>query len=161
MYRVNDYIFLIRMLQLLTSLGLLTGGAGALVLALEQSVQASGAEVHPTPLPWNHKGYFESFDHARCVSKKLLKSSTSRRIRFTKWCFVSFANSASVAATKYTKMFALHAIRCATWNTFIWLMSRTLKSKPRLKLRKRRYSSIWHEVNWFFMPWNAFLSMKI
>lgn len=54
-------------LQLLTSLGLLTGGAGALVLALEQSVQASGAEVHPTPLPWNHKGYFESFDHARFV----------------------------------------------------------------------------------------------
>lgn len=53
--------------QLLTSLGLLTGGAGALILALEQSVQASGAEVHPTPLPWWHKDFTHTYDHARFV----------------------------------------------------------------------------------------------
>jgi len=50
--------------QLLTSLGVIAGGAGALIFALDQSVKASGTEVHPAKLPWSHNGLLSSFDHA-------------------------------------------------------------------------------------------------
>lgn len=49
----------------MASLGLLAGGAGALLFALDQSVKASGTEVHPQAMPWNHKGIISSLDHAR------------------------------------------------------------------------------------------------
>lgn len=49
--------------KLLTTLGALTGGAGALIFALEQSVKASESEVHPPAMPWNHKGIIQSLDH--------------------------------------------------------------------------------------------------
>ncbi|XP_037929569.1 cytochrome c1, heme protein, mitochondrial-like [Teleopsis dalmanni] len=49
--------------KLLASLGILTGGVGALVFALEQSVEASGTEVHPPAMPWSHNGAFSSLDH--------------------------------------------------------------------------------------------------
>lgn len=49
------------------TLGVLTGGAGALVLALDQSVKASDLELHPPKNPWSHKGWFSSLDHARQV----------------------------------------------------------------------------------------------
>lgn len=51
--------------QLLTSIGAVAGGAGALLFALDQSVQASGTEVHPTKMPWSHDGLIDSLDHAR------------------------------------------------------------------------------------------------
>lgn len=50
--------------RLVASLGLLAGGAGALLFALDQSVKASGTEVHPQAMPWNHKGIISSLDHA-------------------------------------------------------------------------------------------------
>lgn len=49
--------------KLLTTLGAVTGGIGALIFALEQSVDASGTEVHPPAMPWNHKGLISSLDH--------------------------------------------------------------------------------------------------
>ena len=51
--------------QLLTTLGVLTGGAGALAFALDHSVRATDLELHPAKLPWYHTGLFNSFDHAR------------------------------------------------------------------------------------------------
>lgn len=52
-------------LQLLSTLGVVGGGVGALLFALEQSVQASGGEAHSHHQPWSHDGWFKSFDHAR------------------------------------------------------------------------------------------------
>lgn len=47
------------------SLGVLTGGAGALLFALDQSVRASELELHPPKNPWNHNGLLSSLDYAR------------------------------------------------------------------------------------------------
>jgi len=49
---------------LLTSLGLIGLSGGALIYALEQACVGSELQVHPTPLPWSHKGPISSFDHA-------------------------------------------------------------------------------------------------
>ncbi|GLV45858.1 Cytochrome c1 [Carabus blaptoides fortunei] len=49
---------------LYTTLGAITGGAGALMFALDQSVKASDLELHPPQNPWTHKGWFSSLDHA-------------------------------------------------------------------------------------------------
>lgn len=54
-------------MQLLASFGAVAGGAGAMLYALDQSVQASGTEVHPAKMPWSHDGLISSFDHARYV----------------------------------------------------------------------------------------------
>lgn len=51
--------------QLIGALGAITGGVGALIYALEQSVQASGGEVHSPAQLWNHKGLFDALDHQR------------------------------------------------------------------------------------------------
>lgn len=51
----------------MTTIGLFTAGAGGLVYALEQSIDAE-VQAHPVPLPWYHKGPLRSFDHARYVS---------------------------------------------------------------------------------------------
>lgn len=51
-------------LQFFASVGAVAGGAGALLFALDQSVQASGSEVHPTKMPWSHNGLIASLDHA-------------------------------------------------------------------------------------------------
>lgn len=50
--------------RLIASVGAVAGGAGALLFALDQSVQADGAGVHPTKMPWSHDGVIASFDHA-------------------------------------------------------------------------------------------------
>lgn len=55
----------LKLLQLIGTMGILTGGAGALVLALDRSVKASDLELHPPKLPWSHSGWFDSLDHAR------------------------------------------------------------------------------------------------
>lgn len=47
-----------------TVLGAIAGGAGALVFALDQSVKASGTEVHPPHNPWSHSGIISSLDHS-------------------------------------------------------------------------------------------------
>lgn len=52
-------------MQLLATVGAAAGGAGALLYALDQSVEASGSEVHPTKMPWSHDGIIASFDHSR------------------------------------------------------------------------------------------------
>ena len=49
---------------LLGTLGVLAGGAGALVYALDQSVRASELELHPPKNPWSHNGLLSSLDHA-------------------------------------------------------------------------------------------------
>ncbi|XP_077286649.1 cytochrome c1 [Arctopsyche grandis] len=49
---------------LLTTLGAIGGGVGTLIFALEQSVSASGTEVHPPHYNWSHNGLISSFDHA-------------------------------------------------------------------------------------------------
>jgi ubiquinol-cytochrome c reductase cytochrome c1 subunit len=48
----------------LASMGVLTGGAGALLFALEKSVRAGELELHPPKMPWSHNGYFSSLDHS-------------------------------------------------------------------------------------------------
>ena len=60
-------IFFFFDLKLLATVGALTGGVGALIYALEQSVAASGLEAHPAHNPWNHRGMLQSFDHQRLV----------------------------------------------------------------------------------------------
>ena len=49
--------------KLLASMGVFAGCAGALVFALDQSVEASGTEVHPATMPWSHSGVIASLDH--------------------------------------------------------------------------------------------------
>ena len=49
---------------MLGALGLLAGGAGALIYTLDKAVRASELELHPPKLPWNHKGVLSSLDHA-------------------------------------------------------------------------------------------------
>lgn len=51
----------------MATVGALTGGVGALIYALEQSVEASGTEVHPPAMPWSHNGLISALDHARLV----------------------------------------------------------------------------------------------
>lgn len=48
---------------LFATLGIVTGGAGALLFALDQSVKASELELHPPKNPWSHSGFFSSLDH--------------------------------------------------------------------------------------------------
>ncbi|XP_036336331.1 cytochrome c1, heme protein, mitochondrial [Rhagoletis pomonella] len=49
--------------KLIAAVGAVTGGLGALLFALENSVEASGTEVHPPAMPWSHKGIISSLDH--------------------------------------------------------------------------------------------------
>ena len=46
-------------------LGRELGGAAGLAYTLDQSVKASGLELHAPQYPWSHKGTFASLDHAR------------------------------------------------------------------------------------------------
>lgn len=49
---------------LLTTVGVIGGGAGALLVTLDQAVKATDLELHPPKYPWSHSGYFQSLDHA-------------------------------------------------------------------------------------------------
>jgi ubiquinol-cytochrome c reductase cytochrome c1 subunit len=53
------------LLQLFATLGIVTGGTGALLLALDYSVKATELELHPPKNPWSHSGFFASLDHSR------------------------------------------------------------------------------------------------
>lgn len=46
-------------------IGSLIGGAAGLAYTLDQSVKASGLELHAPHFPWSHNGLFSSLDHAR------------------------------------------------------------------------------------------------
>lgn len=50
--------------SLLATIGALTGGAGALMFALDQSVRASDLELHPPKHTWSHDSWYSSLDHA-------------------------------------------------------------------------------------------------
>lgn len=108
MYRLT--IFAMWFLQLLTSLGLLTGGVGALILGLEQSVKASGAEVHPTPLPWYHDAYLASFDHARFVIGQNLEPFQPNLDANWSCCYYLIQNQYSSRLRSIQK-----CLRCMPW----------------------------------------------
>lgn len=52
-----------KQMKLLTWVGLLTGGSGALIYSLEKSIEASDA-AHPPKQLWPHNGIIASLDHA-------------------------------------------------------------------------------------------------
>ncbi|XP_055840428.1 cytochrome c1, heme protein, mitochondrial [Episyrphus balteatus] len=84
--------------KLLASAGIVTGGIGALIYALEQSVQASGTEVHPPSMPWSHKGVISSLDHASVrrgyeVYKQVCSACHSLR-------FIAYRNLVGVTHTE-------------------------------------------------------------
>lgn len=58
---------------MLGTVGVLTGGAGALLFALDQSVRASELELHPPKNPWSHNGLLTSLDHARLVALVIIR----------------------------------------------------------------------------------------
>jgi len=84
--------------KLLATLGVLTGGAGAVVLALDQSVRASDLELHPPKNPWSHNGPISALDHASIrrgyeVYKQVCAACHSMR-------FVAYRNLVGVTHTE-------------------------------------------------------------
>jgi ubiquinol-cytochrome c reductase cytochrome c1 subunit len=57
-------VFYVFFLQLFATLGIFTGGTGALIFALDYSVKATDLELHPPKNPWSHCGFFASLDHS-------------------------------------------------------------------------------------------------
>lgn len=83
---------------LLSTLGVVGGGVGALLYALEQSVKASGTEAHPPHNPWSHKGVISSLDHASVrrgyeVYKQVCKACHSMQ-------YIAFRNLIGVSHTE-------------------------------------------------------------
>ncbi|KAF7282729.1 cytochrome c1 [Rhynchophorus ferrugineus] len=83
---------------LLGSLGVLAGGAGALIVALDRSVRASDLELHPPKNPWSHNGWFKSLDHASVrrgyeVYKQVCAACHSMR-------FIAYRNLVGVTHTE-------------------------------------------------------------
>lgn len=48
----------------MTTIGIVTGGVGALAIALDRSVKAADVDLHPPKQLWPHTGLFQSLDHA-------------------------------------------------------------------------------------------------
>lgn len=85
-------------LQILATIGAIAGGAGALALALDQSVKASDLELHPPKNPWSHQGIFSSLDHASVrrgyeVYKQVCSACHSLR-------FIAYRNLVGVTHTE-------------------------------------------------------------
>lgn len=83
---------------LLGSLGVLTGGVGALLFALDKSVRASDLQLHPPKNPWNHNAWYSSLDHASIrrgfeVYKQVCAACHSLR-------FVAYRNLVGVTHTE-------------------------------------------------------------
>jgi len=83
---------------LLGSIGVLAGGAGALIFALDRSVRASDLELHPPKNPWSHNGWFNSLDHASIrrgyeVYKQVCAACHSMR-------FIAYRNLIGVSHTE-------------------------------------------------------------
>jgi ubiquinol-cytochrome c reductase cytochrome c1 subunit len=53
-------------------IGSLIGGAAGLAYTLDQSVKASGLDLHAPSFPWSHNGMFSSLDHARYSLYKVI-----------------------------------------------------------------------------------------
>lgn len=71
---------------------------GALLFALEQSVQASGTEAHPYHQHWPHDGWFQAMDHASVrrgyeVYKQVCKACHSLQ-------YIAFRNLVGVTHTE-------------------------------------------------------------
>lgn len=82
---------------LMTTLGLATGGGAGLVYALDESVKAD-LSLHPSKLPWNHKGTIDSLDHSSIrrgyeVYKQVCAACHSMR-------FIAFRNLVGVSHTE-------------------------------------------------------------
>ncbi|XP_019871365.1 cytochrome c1, heme protein, mitochondrial [Aethina tumida] len=80
------------------TLGVLAGGAGALLFALDKSVRASDLELHPPKNPWSHNGILSSLDHASIrrgyeVYKQVCAACHSMR-------FVAYRNLVGVTHTE-------------------------------------------------------------
>ncbi|KAL1501329.1 hypothetical protein ABEB36_006671 [Hypothenemus hampei] len=80
------------------SLGVLAGGAGVLIYALDKSVRASDLELHPPENPWSHSGWFKSLDHASIrrgyeVYKQVCAACHSLR-------FIAYRNLVGVSHTE-------------------------------------------------------------
>ncbi|CAG9856975.1 unnamed protein product [Phyllotreta striolata] len=83
---------------LLGTLGIVAGGAGAVLVALDQSVKASDLELHPPKNIWSHSGIFSSLDHASVrrgfeVYKQVCAACHSLR-------FVAYRNLVGVTHTE-------------------------------------------------------------
>ncbi|CAH1982051.1 unnamed protein product [Acanthoscelides obtectus] len=83
---------------LLGTIGMLAGGAGALLLALDRSVRASDLELHPPKHVWSHSGMFSSLDHASVrrgyeVYKQVCAACHSMR-------FIAYRNLVGVTHTE-------------------------------------------------------------
>ncbi|CAH1109622.1 unnamed protein product [Psylliodes chrysocephalus] len=83
---------------LLGSLGLVAGGTGAILFALDQSVKASDLELHPPKNIWSHTGLFSAFDHASIrrgyeVYKQVCAACHSMR-------FIAYRNLVGVSHTE-------------------------------------------------------------
>ncbi|CAG9768103.1 unnamed protein product [Ceutorhynchus assimilis] len=83
---------------LVGSLGILAGGAGAIIFALDRSVRASELELHPPKNPWSHNGWFDSLDHASVrrgyeVYKQVCSACHSLR-------FIAYRNLVGVTHTE-------------------------------------------------------------
>ncbi|XP_063224661.1 cytochrome c1, heme protein, mitochondrial [Bacillus rossius redtenbacheri] len=83
---------------LYVTLGVITGGAGSLLFALDRSVKASDLELHSPKLPWSHRGYFSSLDHASIrrgyeVYKQVCAACHSLR-------FIAYRNLVGVSHTE-------------------------------------------------------------
>jgi ubiquinol-cytochrome c reductase cytochrome c1 subunit len=83
---------------LLGSLGLLAGGTGTLLYALDQSVKASDLELHPPKNIWSHTGLFSALDHSSIrrgyeVYKQVCAACHSMR-------FIAYRNLVGVSHTE-------------------------------------------------------------
>ncbi|KAJ3624955.1 hypothetical protein MTP99_018544 [Tenebrio molitor] len=83
---------------LIGTLGVIAGGAGALVFALDQSVKASDLELHPPKNPWSHNGILSSLDHSSIrrgyqVYKQVCAACHSMR-------FIAYRNLVGVTHTE-------------------------------------------------------------
>ncbi|CAH2090838.1 unnamed protein product [Euphydryas editha] len=82
----------------LSTLGVVGGGMGALLFALEQSVEASDDRAHVFHQPWSHDGWFQSLDHASVrrgyeVYKQVCKACHSLQ-------YIAFRNLVNVTHTE-------------------------------------------------------------
>ncbi|XP_055385602.1 cytochrome c1, heme protein, mitochondrial [Condylostylus longicornis] len=84
--------------KLFAAVGAGIGGLGTLLFAMEQTVKASGTEVHPTKWPWSHSGIFSSLDHSSMrrgyeVYKQVCAACHSMR-------FIAYRNLVGVTHTE-------------------------------------------------------------
>lgn len=119
-YVCQDWLLMVLIcFQWMTSVGLLAGSAGALLFALDRSVEASGSDAHAAAQNWSHNGLISSFDHARygrlhCAIMQLLGASKAATARFPNNLLKNPLSSSSavfVVATRCISKCVRRAIR--------------------------------------------------